>query len=41
MWAEITRHLYQFESAVLSGLDQATRSAYVAGPIRIPRATRC
>jgi hypothetical protein len=22
MWAEITRHLYQFESAVLSGLDE-------------------
>ncbi len=23
MWAEITRHLYQFESAVLSGLDRS------------------
>ena len=22
MWAEITRHLYEFESAVLSGLDE-------------------
>ena len=22
MWAEITKHLYQFESAVLSGLDE-------------------
>ena len=23
MWAEITKHLYEFESAVLSGLDEA------------------
>jgi hypothetical protein len=23
VWAEITKHLYQFESAVLSGLDQS------------------
>ena len=23
MWAEVTKHLYQFESAVLSGLDEA------------------
>ena len=23
MWAEITKYLYEFESAVLSGLDEA------------------
>jgi hypothetical protein len=23
MWADITKHLYEFESAVLSGLDEA------------------